>query len=163
MNFDALDPIAHGNRAAVTLTQPETGATVAIDAAWLARAAIHAERNPHHPLGISPELSVFLADCEPQDETEAAIIEAARIAARHFTQVRDTLIADLESIAAPNGTDAHLPSRHAPEATLTLPQTLPADDPNPPAETLAEMRHRHSVARQNGGSLIPSDTPEGAR
>jgi hypothetical protein len=134
MNFPATDPLAVRGRPGVAFTNRRTGEAVTLDRAWVLRASIHVCR-ANYPLGVSPELSVFLADCEPSAPDEAAIIEAARTSARHFTQVRDTLIADLESIETPSGTSAHFDPAHAPEATLTMAQAIVADDPNTEAES----------------------------
>ncbi len=76
MRFPATDPIAGPSRPAATFASPD-GRSVDLDAGWLVRAALYADW-PGRSFGISLDLAAFLAECQPADATQAAVIGAIR-------------------------------------------------------------------------------------
>jgi len=76
MRFPPTDPLPVPRRPMSTFIGP--GGSVDLDRAWVNRAALHVIQTTTGPLGISPALAAFLADCDPADEAQRIVIAAAR-------------------------------------------------------------------------------------
>jgi hypothetical protein len=79
LTLPETDPVAIPGMAAITFRRDD-GAQVSIDRTWATRAVYRDLIGAFYPLGLSPALLRFLADCDPlgMDETAAALILHAR-------------------------------------------------------------------------------------